>query len=467
MDGKAIKSGVWFTISNFIMRGIGFITTPIFTRLMTKAEYGDFSNFQTWMMILLYITSLDLEASLIRAVFDFKDDIDRYVHSIISLSMISTAIFWIMSIIFREFAVSIFSVESVYIDCMFLYLMFCPAVNIFQNVERFKYKYKWTVATSLSISIGASLLSVFLVIFMQDKLRGRIIGFIIPTVAVGLTIAIYYFLKAKRINIHYWRYALPITLPYIPHLLSMYLLSNMDRVMIKRFCGSDFVALYSLAYTSGMIITILVTSINSAFSPWLAEKLIKKDYENIRNISVPYVAIFSFFAFGTVLITPEILYVLGGPSYLEAKYVMPPVAAGCLLQFVYCMYVNVEQFEKKTVGMAIASVIAAGVNFVLNSIFIPRYGYIAAAYTTYVGYFVLLIMHLWLVRRLGMSAIYKNKQILVIAVLASLLIFFTNVLLDNLALRIVTIVIYLAILIVFFFKTKEQFVKWLKWNKSW
>ena len=122
MDGKAIKSGVWFTISNFIMRGIGFITTPIFTRLMTKAEYGDFSNFQTWMMILLYITSLDLEASLIRAVFDFKDDIDRYVHSIISLSMISTAIFWIMSIIFREFAVSIFSVESVYIDCMFLYL---------------------------------------------------------------------------------------------------------------------------------------------------------------------------------------------------------------------------------------------------------------------------------------------------------------------------------------------------------
>ena len=48
---------------------------------------------------------------------------------------------------------------------------------------------------------------------------------------------------------------------------------------------------------------------------------------------------------------------------------MPPVAAGCLLQFVYCMYVNIEQYEKKTVGMAMASVVAAGLNFVLNFIF--------------------------------------------------------------------------------------------------
>ena len=56
---KVIKSGVWFTVSNFIMKSIGFITTPIFTRLLTKAEFGDFNNFQTWMMILLYITSLN------------------------------------------------------------------------------------------------------------------------------------------------------------------------------------------------------------------------------------------------------------------------------------------------------------------------------------------------------------------------------------------------------------------------
>lgn len=456
MNGnKAVKSGIWFTISNFIMKSVGLITTPIFTRLMSQKEFGDFNNFQTWLMILLYITSLDLEASLIRAVYDFKDDIDRYVHSLIVLSMVSTGVFWLISVLFRPYFVSFLSMDSIYIDCMFMYLLFCPAVNIFQNAERFKYKYKWTVASSLTISIGASLLSVVLVLFLANKLQGRVIGYISPTVIVGLLIAFYYFIKARPIRIQYWKYALPITLPYIPHLLSMYLLSNVDRIMIKRICGSEYAALYSLAYTCGMIITIMVTSINSAYSPWLAERLSKKEYESIKKICVPYVMVFSFLAFGAVLITPELLYILGGKPYLEAKYVMPPVAAGCLLQFAYCMYVNIEQYEKKTIGMAMASATAAGLNFVLNYIFIPKYGYIAAAYTTYIGYFILLAIHIWYVRKIGMSFVYKNKEILITASLASAFLFMTNYLFDKTRLRYFVILIYIVVSIALIIRNRD------------
>ena len=64
-ERKAIKSGIWFTASNFLIKGIGFITTPIFTRLLTKAEFGEFNNFRTWVNILLILTSLNLESSLI------------------------------------------------------------------------------------------------------------------------------------------------------------------------------------------------------------------------------------------------------------------------------------------------------------------------------------------------------------------------------------------------------------------
>ena len=461
-NSTALKSGIWFTASNFIMRGIGFITTPIFTRLMSKTEYGDFSNIQTWMMIMLYITSLDLEASLIRATYDFKEDIDRYIHSLITLSILSTSCFGVITIVFRSRFITLFSMDNLYINCMLVYLLFCPAVNIFQNAERFQYKYKWTVATSLSISIGSSLLAVILVMQMKDRLQGRTLGYIIPTVVIGLIISIYYFIKGRPLNIDYWKYALQISLPYIPHLLSMYLLSNMDRVMIKRFIGSESAALYSLAYTCGMIITILVTSVNSAFGPWLAEKLSKEEYLSIKKMSVPYVAVFSVMAFGMVLITPEILYIMGGTPYLEAKYVMPPVAAGCLLQFVYCMYVNVEQYEKKTVGMAFASIIAAAMNFVLNYICIPRFGYVAAAYTTFAGYFILLIMHMWLVHKMGMSDIYDNRRMFVIAVAASALMFISNILLDKNGLRWGLIVIYLIILIYTAVRNKKLIGKLFK-----
>ena len=465
-SSKALKSGIWFTISNFLLRGIGFITTPVFTRLMSKSEYGDFSNIQTWMIIILYITSLDLEASLIRATFELKEDLDRYLHSLIVLSMLSTCLFGIVSVVFRNQLVSLLSMDSIYINCMLAYLFFCPAVNIFQNSERYKYNYKWTVAISLAISVGASVLSVLLVVLMKDKLLGRTLGFIIPTVVIGLIIAIYYFIKGRPLKIGYWKYALPITLPYIPHLLSMYLLNSMDRVMIKRFVGAESAALYTLAYTCGMIITILVTSVNSAFCPWLAEKLTEKDYSSVRKMSVPYVGLFSLIAFGMVLITPEILYILGGRPYLEAKYVMPPVAAGCLLQFVYCMYVNAEQFEKKTIGMAIASTIAAAINFFLNVLFIPRFGYVAAAYTTYVGYFFLFILHMWYVYRLGMGNIYDNKKIFAISIGASLLIFLTNVLLDHNSLRLCLLCIYIIILTIAVIKNRTVIRKVIKLLKK-
>lgn len=462
MKSKVIKSGIWFTASNFFMKAIGFITTPIFTRLMSKEEYGDFSTFQTWMMIMLYITSLNLEGSLIRACHDFKDDINRYLLSMVSLSMLSTIIWWGMANIFCNQFCDILGVNQLYLNCMFAYLLFSPAINLFQNAERYKYNYKWTVVTSFSVSVGASLLSVVLVIIMQDQFLGRVIGYITPTVIIGLLIAFYYVNKGKKINFKYWKYALQISLPYIPHLLSMYLLSNMDRIMIKEICGSEYVALYSLAYTCGMLITIFVTSINNAYSPWLADMLNASRYEVIKEISVPYVSVFSFLAIGAVLVTPEILYILGGESYMEAKYVMPPVAAGCLIQFVYCMYVNIEQYEKKTVGMAFASIVAAALNYVLNYVFILRYGYVAAAYTTYASYLFLLVAHMFFVRKIGMIHIYDNRKILIVSICSSIVIFFSNVLLEVNFIRYLFIALYIGTAICLIEKNKDVICKFVK-----
>jgi len=459
---KAIQSGMWFTVSNFLMRGMGLITTPIFTRLMTKAEFGEFNNFQTWTMILLYITSLDLEGSLIRACHEFRDDLNRYVHSMIALSILSTGIFWIGFTAFSAQASKLLSIDAPYIHCMFFYLMFCPAVNIFQSAERFKYNYKWTVASSMVISVGASLLSVILVLGLENKLQGRILGFVVPTAIVGFAIAVYYAFRSGGIRIRYWKYALPITLPYIPHLLSMYLLSNMDRVMIRRYCGSEDLALYSLAYTCGMVITVLLTSINSAYSPWLAEKLQNRDYDAVRRVSVPYVLLFSAFAVGVVLVTPELLLLLGGQSYMQAKYVMPPVAAGCLLQYVYCMYVNIEQYEKKTVGMAFASITAALVNYVLNAVFIRAYGYVAAAYTTYVGYFVLLCMHVIFVRKMGMAHVYRNRIILGVSISVSIIMFLFSFILDQDIIRYILLFAYAVLMTTMLWKNRAAIMQFIR-----
>ena len=75
------------------------------------------------------------------------------------------------------------------------------------------------------------------------------------------------------------------------------------------------------------------------------------------------------------------------------------------------MYVNVEQFNKKTIGMAIASTIAALSNYILNMILLPIFGFLAAAYTTLVSYMILLFIHMVLVYRLKLGNIYPIKLI--------------------------------------------------------
>ncbi len=97
---------------------------------------------------------------------------------------------------------------------------------------------------------------------------------------------------------------------------------------------------------------------------------------------------------------------------MEAKYVMAPVTMGCACQFIYTMYVNVEQYLKKTTGMALASVLAAAINVALNYVLIPKFGYLVAAYTTLIGYLCLMLMHMFLVKRIGMKNVYNNIIVL-------------------------------------------------------
>ena len=421
----ALKSGIWYTVSNFIVRSIGFITTPIFTRLLTKAEFGMFNNYSSWLVIITIFVTLNLESTLISARYDYEENLDEYILSVLALSSFSALTWIVLSNFFFTFVNSITSLDRIYINVMLVYLFFLPAVNLFQVRERYLFEYKKTVLISCIISIGTAFLSVFLVWAMSDGLLGRVIGATVPTIAVGVFLYGFFIVKGRRVRIKYWFYAIAVCWPYIPHLLSNNLLNSMDRIMINSYCGSEATALYSLAYSCGAIVTMLVVSVNSAYSPWLAAKLKSGFHTEILAFSKRYISIFMSLAFFIMLVAPEVLLILGGETYIEAKFVLPPVAMGCTCQFLYTMLVNVEQFYKKTVGMACATVIAAIANYILNFIFIPRYGYIAAAYTSLAGYLLLLMSHMLLVHKLGMSDIYDYKYIgkcVVLGIIATIMI---------------------------------------------
>lgn len=91
---QALKSGVWYIFGNFLVKGIGFLTTPFFARLMTKEDVGDFSNLITWIGIISIIATFDLYSSIPVARFDYRENLNEYIASNLLLSSVITLVFF-------------------------------------------------------------------------------------------------------------------------------------------------------------------------------------------------------------------------------------------------------------------------------------------------------------------------------------------------------------------------------------
>ena len=93
LRNKTFHSGVWYTISSILAKGISILLTPVFARILTKAEYGYYTSFVSWQNILVTVFSLELASSVLRAKFDYSDkDFKHYIFSVTLFGMIFSAI---------------------------------------------------------------------------------------------------------------------------------------------------------------------------------------------------------------------------------------------------------------------------------------------------------------------------------------------------------------------------------------
>lgn len=409
---KALKAGGWYTISNFLLKGVGFITTPIFTRLMTKGEYGDYSNYTAWLSILAILVTLEMSGCVYRARYDFEKDFDGFLSSIIFCGTLITGVCYALVCIFMKQFVRIFDLDAIYIHLMFWNVLISPALTIMQAKHRILQKYKSFVAVSIGTTVASTLASLWCVYNFKDKLFGRIAGMTVPLLVVYLIAYILMVSSGKVIfNKEYWKYAIAFSLPLVPHLLSNTILGSSDRIMIKQLCSAEDAAVYSVAYSCGMIISILFTSMNQAWEPWLFDRVHEKDYAAVIKISRFYMLFFVVLVMGSILVAPELIWIMGGRAYSGAIYVIPPVMIGYGCKFAYTFYVNMERFEKKTKYISFGTILSAVVNVILNLIFIPVFGYKAAAYTTLAGFLMLVILHYVMSKKMGITDMYDNRFI--------------------------------------------------------
>ena len=436
-------------IANILIRSSAIITAPIFTRILTTSDYGIASNFVAWLNIFLVFTGLALPYSIGNAKMDFPFQLNRFLASIQTMGTIIAVLFLLLALVFKEKLAELMVLDSDLVIIMFVYLLVLPSVVFSQEKYKFELQYKQNIYIAIFNSIGAILFCLIFIlkVFNEQRYYGRIIGLIFPMFLMGFLFYIKILKDGWSTNLKkYWAYALKISVPMIPHALAMVVLNQIDRVMIINISGSSDAGLYSFGFAYAILLMIFSNAVLQAYKPWLYINYHKKDFQSIKKSNE--IITFSVCVLTLVIITvgPEVLKILGTSDFWNAKWVVMPIAISALFQYIYNTYSSLELYHKKTMVIAIGSVFTAIINYFLNSTFIPVYGYVAAAYTTFASYFILALFHYFAYRKICKKSIFNDKFIWIISTLTAIIGFIISLLYIYFFIRYLFLIIILLII---------------------
>lgn len=467
---KQLKVVFWFTFVGFLQRGISIITTPIFTRVLSTDDYGMFSVFNAYYAVIVIITTLYLHQGVINNAF-VKSLVsnEKVVSAFQSLSLTVSSIFFILALIFRKQLSILMGLPITVIVIMFLAFMFVEPYNIWVIYKRYQFDYKRPVATSVIISILTPLISVIAVLITQGN-QG--IARIVSYVCVNIIIPGAFFYIVNYVKDHtffdkaLWTYALSFNIPLLAHYLSETLLNQTDRIMINAYLGTSEAGIYSVAYSAASLFTIFSSALNTAFVPWTYQKLKAKDYKAIEKVGYIVLGFLAAILSIMIMFAPEIVYILAGSKYTGAVYLIPTLSASVFFGYMYQLFSRVELYYEKKSYTVISTITAALFNIVLNALWIPRFGFTAAGYSTLISHILFCVMHYFFFRKISCEylngeKIYDIKKLIALSFGVLAIAFIITLLYEYLILRLV-FVVCLLVAVYFLRKKIKNIIKLLK-----
>lgn len=385
-----VKVSTAYAICSIIQNCIQFITLPIFTRLLTKEQFGQYTVYSSWSSIFMIFITLNMAyGSFSTAMVKYEDRRDAYIASVQGICVTLAGVFLFLYLPFRKIWNILLDLPTSMVVLMVVEILANTGILLWSGKKRFEFKYVGVVAVTLVNAVAGPVVAYLMVTHTEEKGYARILGYASVTIMVGGIIFLVNALKGGNpFKKEFWKYALGFNIPLIAYYLSQTVFNQSDRIMINHFCGKDKAAVYGVAYTLAIVLTFVLNAINNSYVPWFYNKIKENNKQSNRAIANLLSILMAVLLSCVIWLAPELIYFFGGAGYAEAIWVVPPVALSVLLLFYAQMFINVEFYfeeKKKLVG---ASIAAALINIVLNLLLIPVFDYYAAGYTTLFSYFV-------------------------------------------------------------------------------
>lgn len=408
---KLLKNIFYFFAGNMGSKILIFLLVPYYTHVLTTAEYGIADLISTTSMLIIPIITL----SITEAVFRFSMDKDVNMKELFSNGLfvifIGNILFGVCVLFLKNMNVSweymIFLQMLVLIDSIY---------NVTAQFIRGKGQTGIYAVSGVVQTCALVILNLWFLLGLKLGIKGyvlaMIISYLIALIYMFVVSNIYGFIGKP--NICLLRNMLQYSIPMIPSGLSWWGMSSADKYIILSSAGAEINGIYLVSQKIPTILNVFITIFQQA---WQIAAVAENESESgdIQKFSAQifrYLQMTMFLCASALICILKPLYAIWVDAAYYSAWECTPLLLlatvySCMSQFMTTNYI----VSKKTIGNLKVTVIGCVTNIILNLILVPKYGMLAAAFTTFIGYLVIFLMTIHDIMKTMIIEISRNRLV--------------------------------------------------------
>lgn len=439
---------------------ISFLLLPLYTSYLITEEYGFVDLVTTYVTLIVPIITMELEMSVFRYLVDCRKDKDekkRVFSNNFIILLASLGIFIVLYLIVSCFW------KFDYRYLILFDIVICTFSGNFLQIARGVGRTIDYAISCIITGVSTILLNILLIVVFKLGAFGMITSM---AVANGLG-AVYLFIrlkmwqyidfkkKDKKLIKEMYKYSIPL----VPNGISWWIVNVSDRTIITAILGAAANGIYAVSNKFPTILSSLLGIFNLSWSESAALHINSPDRDEFfSDVCNTMTKLFTCLGVGMIAVMPFVFPLLVNHSYDEAFYYIPILVLGSVFNVVICLYSAVYIAKKMTKQVAMTSIIGAVINLVVNLVLIRYIGLFAAALSTAISYFAMMMYRHFDLKKY-MTITYEKGLVIktvLIFVFAIVLYYQRNIWLDLVSL--VVVVVYAVLMNKSFLKASYQTV---------
>lgn len=380
-----------FAIANFSSKILVFLLVPLYTRVLSTADYGFYDLVYTTVQLFFPILTLDVSEAVMR--FLMKDDgNDDQVFTVgLKCTLIGSIVFGIGLLVNYFFNISKLTSEySVYI---FFFFFFYCLDNLLLQYSKGVGQVKCMAVAGVLGTAAMVILNVLFLVVLKWGLSGyfiaNIFSYVAPSLYVSLKLRVWNHISKENTKI-LQKAMFSYSVPLILNTLGWWANNTSDRYIVSAICGVGSNGLISVAYKIPQIITTISAIFIQAWQISAIEEIESGAKDNF--ISKLYGYFNGFLALISailILFDKPISSVMFGKSFYTAWRYVPLLIISSLINACAGYVGAILGAKMNSKIMARSALYGIIINIVLNIILTLWLGPIGITIATVIASFVI------------------------------------------------------------------------------